>query len=80
MQCFWKYQDSTIASKHLLSVMRALAKPGQHLMPALIDRYHQVSDQPRELFPLLEYHLWEPAGVSGCREQRGPEVVRPLII
>ncbi|KAL4970331.1 putative importin beta-2 subunit [Aspergillus stella-maris] len=60
--CFGKYKDrnmyilydcvQTLAE----CVMGELAKPHlvEILMPALIDRYNQVSDQSRELFPLLE--------------------------
>ncbi|KAJ5088710.1 hypothetical protein N7456_012326 [Penicillium angulare] len=62
VQCFGKYKDrnmyilydcvqtlaecvgSDLAQPHLVEI----------LMPALIDRYHQVNDQSRELFPLLE--------------------------
>jgi transportin-1 len=62
VQCFGKYQDrnmyilydciQTLAER----VHGSLAKPAlvNILMPALIDRYHQISDQSRELFPLLE--------------------------
>lgn len=62
VQCFGKYKDrnmyilydcvQTLAE----CVMSELAKPHlvDILMPALIDRYNQVSDQSRELFPLLE--------------------------
>ncbi|KAL2853398.1 armadillo-type protein [Aspergillus pseudoustus] len=60
--CFGKYKDrnmyilydcvQTLAE----CVMDELAKPHlvDILMPALIDRYNKVSDQSRELFPLLE--------------------------
>ncbi|KAL4934501.1 putative importin beta-2 subunit [Aspergillus undulatus] len=60
--CFGKYKDrnmyilydcvQTLAE----CVMGELGKPHlvQILMPALIDRYNKVSDQSRELFPLLE--------------------------
>ncbi|KAL3467514.1 armadillo-type protein [Aspergillus heterothallicus] len=60
--CFGKYKDrnmyilydcvQTLAE----CVMEELAKPHlvDILMPALIDRYNKVSDQSRELFPLLE--------------------------
>ncbi|KAI9373124.1 armadillo-type protein [Aspergillus egyptiacus] len=60
--CFGKYKDrnmyilydcvQTLAE----CVMGELAKPNlvDILMPALIDRYNKVSDQSRELFPLLE--------------------------
>ncbi|KAL4995313.1 armadillo-type protein [Aspergillus recurvatus] len=60
--CFGKYKDrnmyilydcvQTLAE----CVMGELAKPHlvEILMPALIDRYNKVSDQSRELFPLLE--------------------------
>lgn len=60
--CFQKYKDrnmyvlydcvQTLAE----SVMSELAKPElvEILMPALIQRWNQVSDQSRELFPLLE--------------------------
>ncbi|KAL2871852.1 putative importin beta-2 subunit [Aspergillus lucknowensis] len=60
--CFGKYKDrnmyilydcvQTLAE----CVMGELAKPQlvDILMPALIDRYNKVSDQSRELFPLLE--------------------------
>lgn len=60
--CFQKYKDrnmyilydciQTLAE----CVMGELAKPNlvEILMPALIDRYNKVSDQSRELFPLLE--------------------------
>ncbi|KAL1983607.1 hypothetical protein VTN96DRAFT_10186 [Rasamsonia emersonii] len=62
VQCFGKYKDrnmyilydcvQTLAE----CVMGELAKPElvNILMPALIDRYNKVSDQSRELFPLLE--------------------------
>ena len=62
VQCFGKYKDrnmyilydcvQTLAE----CVMAELAKPHlvEILMPALIDRYNTVSDQSRELFPLLE--------------------------
>ncbi|KAL2858112.1 armadillo-type protein [Aspergillus pseudodeflectus] len=60
--CFAKYKDrnmyilydcvQTLAE----CVMDELAKPElvDILMPALIERYNKVSDQSRELFPLLE--------------------------
>ncbi|KKK13918.1 hypothetical protein P175DRAFT_0521964 [Aspergillus ochraceoroseus IBT 24754] len=60
--CFGKYKDrnmyilydcvQTLAE----CVMSELSKPNlvDILMPALIDRYNKVSDQSRELFPLLE--------------------------
>lgn len=62
VQCFGKYKDrnmyilydcvQTLAE----CVMGELAKPHlvDILMPALIDRYNKVTDQSRELFPLLE--------------------------
>ncbi|KAA8651479.1 hypothetical protein EYZ11_004548 [Aspergillus tanneri] len=62
VQCFGKYKDrnmyilydcvQTLAE----CVMGELAKPHlvDILMTALIDRYNKVSDQSRELFPLLE--------------------------
>ncbi|KAJ9204689.1 hypothetical protein DTO166G4_6939 [Paecilomyces variotii] len=62
VQCFGKYKDrnmyilydcvQTLADR----VGSELAKPNlvDTLMPALIDRYNKVSDQSRELFPLLE--------------------------
>ena len=62
VQCFGKYKDrnmyilydcvQTLAE----CVMGELAKPHlvEILMPALIERYNQISDQSRELFPLLE--------------------------
>ncbi|KAJ5578562.1 uncharacterized protein N7459_007526 [Penicillium hispanicum] len=62
VQCFGKYKDrnmyilydcvQTLAE----CVMNELAKPQliDILMPALINRYNQVTDQSRELFPLLE--------------------------
>lgn len=62
VQCFGKYKDrnmyilydcvQTLAE----CVMAEMAKPHlvQILMPALIDRYNKVSDQSREIFPLLE--------------------------
>ncbi|KAI9932202.1 hypothetical protein ASPWEDRAFT_479428 [Aspergillus wentii DTO 134E9] len=62
VQCFDKYKDrnmyilydciQTLAE----CVMGELAEPHlvDILMPALIDRYNKVSDQSRELFPLLE--------------------------
>lgn len=62
VQCFGKYKDrnmyilydcvQTLAE----CVMNELAKPNlvEIIMPALIDRYNQVTDQSRELFPLLE--------------------------
>ena len=60
--CFGKYKDrnmyilydcvQTLAE----GVMGELARPNlvEILMPALIDRYNKLSDQSRELFPLLE--------------------------
>lgn len=62
VQCFGKYKDrnmyilydcvQTLAE----CVMGELAKPQlvDILMPALISRYNQVTDESRELFPLLE--------------------------
>lgn len=62
VQCFGKYKDrnmyilydcvQTLAE----CVMSELAKPHlvEILMPALIERYNQITDQSRELFPLLE--------------------------
>ncbi|KAJ5901675.1 hypothetical protein N7495_002203 [Penicillium taxi] len=62
VQCFAKYKDrnmyilydcvQTLAE----CVMTELAKPQlvEILMPALIERYNQVDDKARELFPLLE--------------------------
>ncbi|KAF9885923.1 hypothetical protein FE257_012213 [Aspergillus nanangensis] len=62
VQCFGKYKDrnmyilydcvQTLAE----CVMTELARPHlvDILMPALIDRYNKISDQSRELFPLLE--------------------------
>jgi transportin-1 len=60
--CFAKYKDRNMyilydcvqtLAEHVGPV---LAKPElvNQLMPALIDRYQKVSDQSRELFPLLE--------------------------
>ena len=60
--CFARYKDrnmyvlydcvQTLAE----AVMGELARPNlvEILMPALIDRYNRISDQSRELFPLLE--------------------------
>ena len=60
--CFGRYKDrnmyvlydcvQTLAE----GVMGELAQPNlvEILMPALIDRYNKISDQSRELFPLLE--------------------------
>lgn len=62
VQCFGKYKDrnmyilydcvQTLAE----CVMNELAKPHlvEILMPALVSRYNQVTDQSREIFPLLE--------------------------
>lgn len=62
VQCFARYKDrnmfilydcvQTLADH----VGQDLARPElvDLLMPALIDRWHKVSDQSRELFPLLE--------------------------
>ncbi|KAJ6160521.1 hypothetical protein N7470_003917 [Penicillium chermesinum] len=62
VQCFGKYKDrnmyilydcvQTLAE----CVMNELAKPHlvDILMPALVNRYNQVTDQSREIFPLLE--------------------------
>ncbi|CAI7671587.1 hypothetical protein N7533_005980 [Penicillium manginii] len=62
VQCFGKYKDrnmyilydcvQTLAE----CVMSELAQPQlvEILMPALIERYNQITDQSRELFPLLE--------------------------
>lgn len=62
VQCFGKYKDrnmyilydcvQTLAE----CVMSELAKPQlvDILMPALIERYNRVTDDSRELFPLLE--------------------------
>ncbi|PGH26527.1 hypothetical protein AJ80_01841 [Polytolypa hystricis UAMH7299] len=62
VMCFNKYKDrnmyvlydciQTLAE----SVMSELAKPElvEILMPALIERWNKVTDQSRELFPLLE--------------------------
>ncbi|KAH9909877.1 armadillo-type protein [Xylariomycetidae sp. FL2044] len=62
VQCFKKYKDKNMyilydcvqtLAEHIGPV---LAHPDlvNELMPALIDRYNKVSDQSRELFPLLE--------------------------
>ncbi|KAL3425962.1 importin beta-2 [Phlyctema vagabunda] len=62
VRCFEKYKDRNMfilydcvqtLSEH---VGRGLAQPEliNLLMPALITRWHKVSDQSRELFPLLE--------------------------
>ncbi|EEP78033.1 conserved hypothetical protein [Uncinocarpus reesii 1704] len=60
--CFQRYKDRNIYVLYDCvqtladSVMSELAKPElvEILMPALIDRWNKVSDQSRELFPLLE--------------------------
>lgn len=62
VQCFGKYKDRNMYILYDCvqtlgeCVMSELAKPHlvDILMPALIDRYNMVSDQSRELFPLLE--------------------------
>lgn len=62
VRCFAKYKDRNMyilydciqtLAEHIGPV---LARPdlANQLMPALIDRYTKVSDQSRELFPLLE--------------------------
>lgn len=62
VQCFAKYKDRNMyilydcvqtLAEHIGPV---LAQPelSSQLMPALIDRYNKVSDQSRELFPMLE--------------------------
>ncbi|KAH6649013.1 armadillo-type protein [Truncatella angustata] len=62
VQCFAKYKDKNMyilydcvqtLAEHIGPV---LARPDlvNQLMPALIDRWQKVSDQSRELFPLLE--------------------------
>lgn len=62
VQCFAKYKDRNMyilydcvqtLAEHIGPV---LARPEHvnQLMPALIDRWNKVSDQNRELFPLLE--------------------------
>jgi HEAT repeat protein len=60
--CFRKYKDrnmyvlydcvQTLAER--LGSFLALPELSNQLMPALIERYNQVPDQSRELFPLLE--------------------------
>lgn len=62
VQCFGKYKDRNMYILYDCvqtlgeCVMGELAQPHlvDILMPALIDRYNKVSDQSRELFPLLE--------------------------
>ncbi|KAI5458433.1 armadillo-type protein [Mariannaea sp. PMI_226] len=62
VRCFEKYKDRNIyilydciqtLAEHIGPVLARPDLSGQ-LMPALIHRYHKVSDQSRELFPLLE--------------------------
>ena len=62
VQCFAKYKDRNMyilydcvqtLAEHVGPVMAQPELSGQ-LMSALIDRYNKVSDQSRELFPLLE--------------------------
>lgn len=62
VQCFAKYKDRNMyilydcvqtLAEHVGPVMAEPELVAQ-LMPALIDRYNKVSDQSRELFPLLE--------------------------
>ncbi|KUJ21086.1 ARM repeat-containing protein [Mollisia scopiformis] len=62
VQCFEKYKDRNMFI--LYDCVQTLAEHVGHglaqqelidtLMPALINRWHRVSDQSRELFPLLE--------------------------
>ena len=62
VRCFGKYKDrnmyilydcvQTLAER--LGPFLARRELTDQLMPALIDRYNNVSDQSRELFPLLE--------------------------
>jgi transportin-1 len=62
VQCFQKYKDRNMFI--LYDCVQTLAEHVGHglaqpqlidlLMPALIGRWHKVSDQSRELFPLLE--------------------------
>jgi transportin-1 len=62
VQCFEKYKDKNMFI--LYDCVQTLAEHVGHglaqpqlidlLMPALIHRWHKVSDQSRELFPLLE--------------------------
>ncbi|CAI6084649.1 unnamed protein product [Clonostachys chloroleuca] len=62
VRCFAKYKDRNMYilydCVHTLAERLGpfLARPDltSELMPALIDRYNKVSDQSRELFPLLE--------------------------
>ncbi|KAF4344257.1 Importin subunit beta-2 [Fusarium beomiforme] len=60
--CFAKYKDRNMyilydcvqtLAEHIGPVLASPELSGK-LMPALIDRYNRVSDQSRELFPLLE--------------------------
>ncbi|KAF4982046.1 hypothetical protein FZEAL_2296 [Fusarium zealandicum] len=62
VRCFAKYKDRNMyilydciqtLAEHIGPVLATPELSGQ-LMPALIDRYNRVSDQSRELFPLLE--------------------------
>lgn len=62
VRCFAKYKDRNMyilydciqtLAEHIGPVMARPDLAGQ-LMPALIDRYNKVSDQSRELFPMLE--------------------------
>jgi transportin-1 len=62
VHCFAKYKDRNMyilydcvqtLAEHIGPVLAAPELSGK-LMPALIDRYNRVSDQSRELFPLLE--------------------------
>ena len=62
VRCFGKYKDKnmyilydcvqTLAER--IGPVLALHEHASVLMPALIDRYQKVTDQNRELFPLLE--------------------------
>ncbi|RMJ14477.1 hypothetical protein CDV36_005838 [Fusarium kuroshium] len=62
VRCFGKYKDRNMyilydcvqtLAEYIGPVLATPELSGQ-LMPALIDRYNRVSDQSRELFPLLE--------------------------
>lgn len=62
VRCFAKYKDRNMyilydcvqtLAEHIGPLLATPDLAGQ-LMPALIDRYNRVSDESRELFPLLE--------------------------
>ncbi|KAM6516057.1 hypothetical protein FALCPG4_014242 [Fusarium falciforme] len=62
VRCFGKYKDRNMyilydcvqTLAEFIGPVLATPELSGQLMPALIDRYNRVSDQSRELFPLLE--------------------------